>query len=394
MNHATFVVTRFENQSGTVSWRVSGNLHGTRVRKNFSSKEEARAEKAALELKALQNSSGLRASATFLTEDQLREAEGAFRRLADRPQTLTVYLDYGLANYREPEREVRLDVAVGEYIVARRRDLERTLVSLRQFRSITNEMDHFKGNFPDVFVAQFTAPLLISYFNRGGAGLKTYNNRRGILSTFFRFAVQNDWIERNPVEKTPSHRISHRRGSAETLTAEQSEKLMAHVEGFNGGALVPYFALCLFAGVRPCPVFGEISKLKPEKVRLNTGTIHIEPEVSKVRMKRQIAIQPNLDAWLQAYPLDRYPIVPRNTAKSRLKVFAAFGLSHDVLRHTFISMFVAKYRSMGEAALQAGNSESIIRKHYLDLKTLAEAEQFFNIRPQACRGITAFPMAV
>jgi hypothetical protein len=51
------------------------------------------------------------------------------------------------------------------------------------------------------------------------------------------------------------------------------------------------------------------------------------------------------------------------------------------MRHTFISMHVAKYRSMGEAALQAGNSESIIRKHYLDLKTPAEAEQFFGIMP-------------
>jgi len=52
-----------------------------------------------------------------------------------------------------------------------------------------------------------------------------------------------------------------------------------------------------------------------------------------------------------------------------------------VMRHTFISMFVARFRSMGEAALQAGNSESIIRKHYLDLKSKEEAEQFFSIRP-------------
>jgi hypothetical protein len=52
------------------------------------------------------------------------------------------------------------------------------------------------------------------------------------------------------------------------------------------------------------------------------------------------------------------------------------------MRHTFISMFVGKFRSMGEAALQAGNSESIIRKHYLDLKTVAEAEQFFGILPK------------
>jgi hypothetical protein len=49
-------------------------------------------------------------------------------------------------------------------------------------------------------------------------------------------------------------------------------------------------------------------------------------------------------------------------------------------------MFVGKYRSMGEAALQAGNSESIIRKHYLDLKSKEEAEQFFNILPKRIVG--------
>jgi hypothetical protein len=48
-------------------------------------------------------------------------------------------------------------------------------------------------------------------------------------------------------------------------------------------------------------------------------------------------------------------------------------------------MFVAKFRSLGEAALQAGNSESIIRRHYLDLKTTVEAEAFFGIRPQRAK---------
>ena len=51
-------------------------------------------------------------------------------------------------------------------------------------------------------------------------------------------------------------------------------------------------------------------------------------------------------------------------------------------------MFVAKFRSMGEAALQAGNSESIIRKHYLDLKSPAEADQFFGIMPNRIAAAT------
>lgn len=104
--------------------------------------------------------------------------------------------------------------------------------------------------------------------------------------------------------------------------------------------------------------------------------------MAKVRTKRLVTIQPNLAAWLRAYPLDRFTIIPRNAQKVRRKVFDAFGLTHDVLRHKFISMFVARFRSLGEAALQAGNSESIIRKRYLDLKSKEEAEPFFAIMPR------------
>jgi hypothetical protein len=98
-------------------------------------------------------------------------------------------------------------------------------------------------------------------------------------------------------------------------------------------------------------------------------------------MKRNVTIHPNLAAWLRAYPLDRFPIIPANLQHTRAAVAKAFDLSHDVLRHTYISMFVAKFRSIGEASIQAGNSESIIRKHYLDLKTSAEADRFFSILP-------------
>ncbi len=89
------------------------------------------------------------------------------------------------------------------------------------------------------------------------------------------------------------------------------------------------------------------------------------------------------------YPLEKFPIVPGNFQKKRAKFSGRFNLSHDVMRHRFISMFVAKFRSIGEAAIQAGNSESIIRRHYLDLKTEKEAEEFFGILPKQ----TAQPMA-
>jgi integrase len=157
---------------------------------------------------------------------------------------------------------------------------------------------------------------------------------------------------------------------------------MDHFESFEGGRWVPYFALCLFAGIRPGVPHGEITKLKADAVNLEGGVINVSAEVSKVREPRRVTIQPNLAAWLRAYPLDKFPIVVGNFQKRRKKFAKEFGLTHDVLRHTFISMFVAKFRSIGEASIQAGNSESIIRKHYLDLKTTTEADAFFGILPK------------
>jgi integrase len=289
-----------------------------------------------------------------------------------------------------------LDEAVAAYLAVKAAEHEQMLISPSQLTTIKRHMAALKKHFPRIAVGELTAARLTQYFQRGKPCLKTYNNRRGLVSTFLRFAENQEWIATNPIKKVPYYRIARRRGSAKTLTAAQAQELMTYVEGFQGGQLVPFFALCLFAGIRPCVRTGEILRIKPEHVLLDTGVIRIEPEVSKVKELRSVAIQPNLAAWLRAYPLKKFPIIVPNLQKFRARIAERFGLTHDVMRHTFISMFVAKFRSMGEAALQAGNSESIIRRHYLDLKSATEAEQFFGILPQgnvAAAVVTPFIVA-
>jgi integrase len=390
----SFTISEFTNPSGDVVYRVSGWLDGQRYRKNFSTRPEAEAERQVLEVCRVQRETGVRTAATRLTDDQLHEAEMVFRRLAGQAHPLSFYVEFALANYREPQRQQSLADAVTEYLVLKKREYEQRIISWTQFATVRRHLAVLQKYFPGVTMGELSAKRLTVFLQHGNVSLKTYNNRRGMLSTFFKFAFQQDWIAVNPIEKVLYHRIAHQRGSAETLTASQAAELMAYVEGFEGGRLVPFFALCLFAGIRPCIRFGEICKLRPQDVRLDTGVIHIEPDVSKVRMKRNVTIQPNLAAWLRAYPLEDFPIIFPNLPDRRAQIVARFGLTHDILRHTFISMFVAKYRSMGEAALQAGNSEGIIRKHYLDLKSKEEAERFFGILPHSDTNIIAIPLAV
>jgi integrase len=382
MKHTKFVVSSYENRNGTTSWRVDGYFNGVRIRKNFKTREEAAAEQASLELKAVNAANGLHTIATALTPEQVREAEAVFHRLAGKVRSLSFYFDFAVANYREPEKQKLLTEAVADYVAAKKHELEQDHISLPQFDRIRWELKRLEAHFARKAVAEITAAALVAFLELGRPGMKTYNNRRGVLSTFFKYVFQRGWIAENPIPKVPHYRIRRRRGMAQTFSIAQARALMEHFETFEGGRWVPYFALCLFAGIRPGVPHGEITKLKSLAVNLEAGIIYVSAEVSKVREPRRVTIQPNLAAWLRAYPLDKFPLVVGNFQKRRMKFAKEFGLTHDVLRHTFISMFVAKFRSIGEAAIQAGNSEAIIRKHYLDLKTTAEAEEFFGILPK------------
>ncbi len=394
MNQATsFVISEFTNPSGEIVCRVAGWLDGKRVRRNFATRAEGEAERQVLEVQRLQTETGIRTAATRLEDAQLHEAEAAFRRLVGQPRSLSFYLDFALTNYREPEKQKPLADAVADYVTSKEHEFAQDQISIPQMSRIRWDLKRLVEYLPGKTVAELTVAGLVAFLEVGRPGMKTYNNRRGILSTFIKFAFQRGWIAENPIGKVPHYRIRRKRGVALTFTAAQARALMEHVETCDGGRWVPYFALCLFAGIRPGVPHGEITKLKPDAVNLDEGMIHVSAAVSKVREPRKVTIAPNLAAWLRAYPLEKFPIITGNFKKRREKFVKEFGLTHDVLRHTFISMFVAKFRSIGEAAIQAGNSESIIRKHYLDLKTIKEAEEFYGIMPKGVEGIAAGTVA-
>ena len=63
------------------------------IRKNFKNREEAAAEKGALQIKAEQAAAGLTSICTRLSVDQVREAEAIFRRLEGASHTMTFCVD-------------------------------------------------------------------------------------------------------------------------------------------------------------------------------------------------------------------------------------------------------------------------------------------------------------
>lgn len=301
MKQPEFTIRRFNNRNGAISWRMIGYIHGERIRRNFKTREEAAAEKAALETKRLQIANGHRALLSSLTDEQAREAEAAFLRLRGKAHSLSFYLDFALANYQEPEQRRKSTAAIADYVAAKESEFAQDQISQPHMERIRSETKRFVKHFGDVSLDEITPPRVVSYLESTCRGLKTWNNRRGVVSNFFRFAFYRGWIAENPLARIPQHRVRRKRGMATTLSLKQARELMSFLEGYQGGKFVPYYALCLFAGIRPGVPNGEIKKLKPEAVNLETGIIHISAEVSKTREPRRITIQPNLAAWLRAY---------------------------------------------------------------------------------------------
>lgn len=399
-NSSRFTIVPFLNPSGNKVYRVKGTLDGKSIRKNFKTRKEAIAFRQQLEITFLNQESEGQTIWTTLTHDQNRDAIAAVNMLkrSNSSKSLSFAVKYLLQHYKESNENILVEDAVEEYKIQKGRELDRGLISRRQERAICYELDKFSTYFEGQLVGEVRSKDIVIYLEQANSSekaqsVKTWNNRRGYLSTFFKFCFANNYVSENPILLVTQFKIKKSRGTAETLTAKQSRDLMHWLESYKGkqnkngtwwgkpGCLVPYFALTLFAGIRPDYSDGEIKKLRPEDIRYDTNVIFIEPQVSKVNEKRTIEIQPNLRTWLERYPIDDYPIIPQRIRDLLQDVRKQKKLPYDVMRHTFISMIVGAFRSVGDAALQAGNSETIIRKHYLNLKSPKEAKEFWSIVP-------------
>ena len=54
---------------------------------------------------------------------------------------------------------------------------------------------------------------------------------------------------------------------------------------------------------------------------------------------------------------------------------------HDCTRHTAASNWLAECRSAADVATSLGNSETVLRKHYMALVTKKDAEKFWQLTP-------------
>ena len=204
----------------------------------------------------------------------------------------------------------------------------------------------------------------------------TRNNRLTLLRVMFGFAKQRNYLPAN--EPTAPDQISKVKVGAtktEIYQPDEIEKLLNAAPA----VVIPYLAIGAFAGLRGA----ELARLDWNAVNLDRRIIELRADQAKTASRRIVPISDNLAAWLE--PLERDGKVLKVKAVPRMASVLAGEIRlkwpQNVLRHSFISYRVAKIQDANRVALEAGNSPAIIFKHYRELVTEVDAEEWFGIMP-------------
>jgi hypothetical protein len=370
----------YRHEGWIVDWRDGD---GKRHRRKFEEEKGAKLFASEKEIELINGARSIRHAETKLSYEQLAEAEACVTRLGTR-YNLSQCVDFFLQHFHSPE----FQISVGQASVRFRGALEgqvrdRTLV---QLKSTLDQFERFLSHRAsgETFLHEVTTAdvegFLRSVRAKDGvnpATRKTWNNYRGDLHQFFEWCTdkQRRWLSANPAADVTRFKID--REHIEVLPIKKARELMKYVAEVKGGKLARYFAVALFAGIRPG---GEMLKLAldPKAIDQENGVIRISAAMAKTRKPRQVTIQGNLRKWLATFPGD---LIPPNSDRDLKAIRKRFALTHDVLRHTFISMHVAAFKSFAETAVESGNSEKIIRDHYFNAASFKEANAFWRISP-------------
>lgn len=195
------------------------------------------------------------------------------------------------------------------------------------------------------------------------------------LSAMFSFSVRKGWIASNPCERLERPKQDDK--EPEVFTLDQLQKMLQRVYA-EQRELIPWMALALFAGLRP----EEADQITKDRINLEAGTVKVDSAITKVRFARTVHLEPVAVAWLK---LGGQLPIGKNVRRKQMRALRDYmgweQIPKDALRHTAASHWIALKKSYGAVALEMGNSEAMLRKHYKAEVSPADCAAFWSLAP-------------
>lgn len=229
------------------------------------------------------------------------------------------------------------------------------------------------------YIGDITADHLSAALDAWDVRGPTRNSYRRVWHALFAYAVRAGHIRANPADGLDI--IAYAERMPEYVSVEDAAGLMSWVER-NAPEWIAYYALGLFAGVRPA----ELARL--DMTACSAEHVRIGPEIAKIRRARLIPCEPNLVAWLRLCPPDG-PVRPttdnRSAYASMTRHRSLAGVvdwPHDAARHSYATYHLALYHDAALTNASMGHtSADILFRHYRGLASEADAKRYFTLAP-------------
>lgn len=327
-----------------------------------------------------------------ISAEQSRDFEVAQRRLDTckgdaRGKTILEAVEYFIARFKDDSNTPLVSDCIAEFTKAHLTNKRSNTVE--EYARYLPRLDERFGKFK---IGDLDRKVLTEHVGAHGSPL----HHRKCLVSFFGFLSGQSRKLRNPVPcikdnearwiplppKGPDREIV-------ILTLDEVKSLLVLAIIYDD---LPYWVWCLFTGMRPCETekFWTLEGYGWERVNLDGGYIVVNSEIAKDKRRRKILIRPNLKKWLLMFKEAEelmYPACHRLKFRAiKTEIFPPEKCKIlDLLRHTFVSFRAAAFdKSLASTAAEAGNSEAIIKAHYLDLITDGTAvEEFWSLAPSS-----------
>lgn len=272
--------------------------------------------------------------------------------------------------FKSVTRKATVPEVVAHLLEAKRQDG----LGDRHLGQLKSVLTRFGKAFPGLILDVTTVD--VDQWLRGlGLALSSRNSMLRYVNVLFSFA-QNYLPEGRPIATAGLKKGKVVIDDVTVFTPEQMTTLL-HAAPTH---LIPILAIGAFSGIR----MAELARLDWSAVNLDRRIIEIRAGQAKTASRRVIPISDNLAAWLAPLPRQGKVLPISDLQRESAALARALGIDwpRNVLRHSFISYRIAIVKSAEQVALEAGNSPSIIFKHYRELVTEDIAEKWFAILPK------------
>ena len=360
-------------------WYIIGRPNGKRTRAWFDTKEAAQAEATERNLKMRKFGE----SAVTMSGVLANMAIECQTRLQHFNKSLSDATDYYIKHLETINRSVPLNQMTAAVLKEFQRRVQAQEISPRHCKTMRLALRRLEERLGDRASSTITGSEIKSWLSGSTWGTKTRNNLLGYFHIAFAVAIELQLLKENPLLKTKrfsSSKVS-KKNNPKFLAVEQLATLLRVADR----QIVPYIAICSFAGLRSA----ECEDLDWKYVDLDRRVITVLENVSKTGEERKPPISDNLAAWLEPYVKAEGSIVSSpsvledllKAAKQKANLWPWRPRYQNALRKSFCSYHYEMHGSADRTSEYAGHDIRMLIKVYRHAVDHSEAVKYWQIFP-------------